>query len=93
MKTEEELTPVVREALMAGYSLIGTHRALGLRCGVIHFHLLDSAIIYRNEAVLGKVLNDVFRDPTIPIKRDDVFVTSKLREFTAAASRERGLIT
>ncbi|RCH92265.1 hypothetical protein CU097_011313 [Rhizopus azygosporus] len=60
MRSEEELRPVITEAIRCGYRLI------------------DSATVYKNEEVLGKILRDIFADPSFGIQRKDLFITSKL---------------
>lgn len=98
MKSEEELRPVVRQAIREGYRLIGVYfeeeyelwkkkdaSAVYLPSFVcrkwdILFFLLDSATVYRNEQVLGRVLEEIFQDPSFGVKREDVFLTSKLCE-------------
>lgn len=39
---------------------------------------IDCAACYMNEAEIGKVFNKFFSDPSSGIKREDVFITSKL---------------
>ncbi|KAI9313936.1 NADP-dependent oxidoreductase domain-containing protein [Dichotomocladium elegans] len=60
MRSVEELRPVVREAIKAGYRLI------------------DSATVYRNEEALGIILDEIFKDASFGIRREDLFITSKL---------------
>ncbi|KAI9483182.1 MAG: NADP-dependent oxidoreductase domain-containing protein [Benjaminiella poitrasii] len=42
------------------------------------YRLIDSATVYKNEKVLGKILKEVFADPDLNVKRSDLFITSKL---------------
>ncbi|OBZ81017.1 Prostaglandin F synthase [Choanephora cucurbitarum] len=42
------------------------------------YRLIDSATVYRNEEVLGQILKEVFADPSFGVKREDLFITSKL---------------
>ncbi|KAI8147062.1 NADP-dependent oxidoreductase domain-containing protein [Fennellomyces sp. T-0311] len=42
------------------------------------YRLIDSATVYRNEEVLGKILQEIFNDPSYGVARQDVFITSKL---------------
>ncbi|KAI9498458.1 NADP-dependent oxidoreductase domain-containing protein [Zychaea mexicana] len=42
------------------------------------YRLIDSATVYRNEEVLGRILKEVFDDPSFGVQRQDMFITSKL---------------
>ncbi|KAI7875082.1 NADP-dependent oxidoreductase domain-containing protein [Mucor mucedo] len=42
------------------------------------YRLIDSATVYRNEDVLGEILGEIFADPSFGVKREDLFITSKL---------------
>ncbi|CAO3610001.1 unnamed protein product [Mucor hiemalis] len=42
------------------------------------YRLIDSATVYKNEAALGEVLQDIFQDPSFGVQREDLFITSKL---------------
>ncbi|CAG8470496.1 258_t:CDS:2 [Ambispora leptoticha] len=42
------------------------------------YRLIDSAIGYRNEEFIGRTLLKLFEDPSLGLKREDVFITSKL---------------
>ncbi|KAI7908221.1 NADP-dependent oxidoreductase domain-containing protein [Cokeromyces recurvatus] len=42
------------------------------------YRLIDSATVYKNEEILGKILKEVFADPDLNVKRSDLFITSKL---------------
>ncbi|CAG8439488.1 1797_t:CDS:2 [Ambispora gerdemannii] len=42
------------------------------------YRLIDSAIVYRNEEFIGQVLQKLFKDPSLGLKREDIFITSKL---------------
>jgi len=46
-----------------------------LRAGYLH---LDCASAYQNQAEIGAVLAEFFDDPNSGIKREDIFITSKL---------------
>ena len=46
---------------------------LAVQCGYRH---LDCAAIYMNEAEIGEVLHEVFKEGKV--KREDIFITSKL---------------
>jgi len=39
---------------------------------------IDCAMIYKNEKEIGEALKEVFSDPKSGVKREDVFITSKL---------------
>lgn len=98
MKTEEQLRPVVFQAIREGYRLIGVYFANNkgekaekaesfeiLKGWPFHISLasnfdLDSATVYRNEEALGHILKEIFQDPAFDVKREDVFITSKLCE-------------
>ncbi|KIH62374.1 oxidoreductase, aldo/keto reductase family protein, partial [Ancylostoma duodenale] len=40
------------------------------------YRLIDTAFVYQNEAVIGKVLQEYFKSGKL--KREDIFITSKL---------------
>ncbi|CAG8464947.1 27173_t:CDS:2 [Gigaspora margarita] len=42
------------------------------------YRLIDSAIGYRNEETIGKVVNELIKDTSMNLKREDFFITSKL---------------
>ncbi|KAJ1987751.1 hypothetical protein GGI04_006115, partial [Coemansia thaxteri] len=42
------------------------------------YRLVDTASSYRNEAAIGETLASVFRDNTLALRREDVWITSKL---------------
>ncbi|CAG8451916.1 11804_t:CDS:2 [Diversispora eburnea] len=42
------------------------------------YRLIDSAIGYKNEAVIGKTINELIQDSFLGLKREDFFITSKL---------------
>ncbi|KAL1915848.1 uncharacterized protein VTP21DRAFT_6236 [Calcarisporiella thermophila] len=42
------------------------------------YRLIDSATGYGNEASIGEVLRELFADPALNLKREDVFIASKL---------------
>ncbi|KAG2219912.1 hypothetical protein INT45_008549 [Circinella minor] len=42
------------------------------------YRLIDSATVYKNEQVLGKILNQIFNDSSFGVQRKDLFITSKL---------------
>ncbi|KAI7850278.1 NADP-dependent oxidoreductase domain-containing protein [Circinella umbellata] len=42
------------------------------------YRLIDSATVYKNEQVLGKILNQIFNDSSFGVQRKDIFITSKL---------------
>ncbi|KAI9252746.1 NADP-dependent oxidoreductase domain-containing protein [Helicostylum pulchrum] len=42
------------------------------------YRLIDTATVYRNEEVLGQILQEIFDDPSFGVKRSDLFITSKL---------------
>ncbi|CAG8520031.1 11832_t:CDS:2, partial [Scutellospora calospora] len=44
-------------------------------CG---YRQIDSAIGYRNEETIGKVINELIKDTSLNLKREDFFITSKL---------------
>ncbi|VDM76208.1 unnamed protein product [Strongylus vulgaris] len=44
-----------------------------LDCG---YRLIDTAFVYENEAVIGKVLHEYFTNGKL--KREDIFITSKV---------------
>jgi len=46
-----------------------------LRTGYLH---IDCASVYGNQAEIGAVLTEVFNNPNSGIKREDIFITSKL---------------
>ena len=52
---------------------VGQAVKVALNCGYRH---IDCAFIYQNEAEIGDVFAEVFREGEI--KREEVFVTSKL---------------
>ena len=82
LKTIEELRPVVYEAIRSGYRLIGMLqlRHIQKEKRVLKLGSIDSATVYRNEEVLGQILKEVFADPSFGVKREDLFITSKLCE-------------
>ncbi|RCN25802.1 hypothetical protein ANCCAN_28483, partial [Ancylostoma caninum] len=41
------------------------------------YRLIDTAFVYQNEAVIGKVLQEYFKSGKL--KREDIFITSKVR--------------
>ncbi|EPB66543.1 oxidoreductase, aldo/keto reductase family protein [Ancylostoma ceylanicum] len=49
------------------------------------YRLIDTAFLYQNEAVIGKVLQEYFKNGKL--KREDIFITSKL-PFTAHAPED-----
>lgn len=79
MKAKEELMPIITEAVLSGYRLIGksAKRQKEWKRSLI-FSFIDSATVYKNEEVLGAILKDIFADPTFKIQRKDLFITSKL---------------
>jgi hypothetical protein len=79
MKAKEELMPIITEAVLSGYRLIGKSfkRQKKWKRRLI-FSFIDSATVYKNEEVLGAILKDIFADPTFKIQRKDLFITSKL---------------
>lgn len=52
---------------------VGQAVKVALNCGYRH---IDCALIYQNEAEIGEIFSEVFKEGKI--KREDVFVTSKL---------------
>lgn len=40
----------------------------------------DSAAVYRNEEHVGRVINQLLADGFLGLKREDLFITSKLGE-------------
>ncbi|KAI8986999.1 NADP-dependent oxidoreductase domain-containing protein [Pilobolus umbonatus] len=42
------------------------------------YRLIDTATVYRNEEIIGKILKEVFEDTALGVKREDLFITSKL---------------
>jgi len=54
---------------------VGKAVKIALEAGYRH---IDCAAIYANEEEIGHVLNAFFSDPNSGIKREDVFITSKL---------------
>ncbi|RUP45355.1 glyoxal reductase domain protein [Jimgerdemannia flammicorona] len=59
----DDVQPVVRAAVQAGYRLI------------------DSAAVYRNEAHIGKVIHELLSDDSLGLRREDLFITSKLGKY------------
>jgi len=47
----------------------------GLELG---YRLIDTAAVYKNEEMIGRILANAFSDSGLNIKREDVFITSKL---------------
>ncbi|KAI8983809.1 NADP-dependent oxidoreductase domain-containing protein [Pilobolus umbonatus] len=45
------------------------------------YRLIDTAAGYGNEKVIGNILKKVFEDDSISVKREDMFITSKLSVF------------
>lgn len=54
---------------------VGTAVREALKAGYLH---IDCASAYQNQAEIGAVFTEVFNDPKSGIKREDVFITSKL---------------
>lgn len=48
---------------------------VALKVGYRH---LDCARIYKNEKEIGEALREVFADPSLKIKREDIWITSKI---------------
>ncbi|KAG9296007.1 hypothetical protein G9A89_011859 [Geosiphon pyriformis] len=63
IKSPETVELVIKSAIYSGY------------------RLFDSASVYKNEEAIGSVLKKLFTDTSnsqIPLKREDIFITSKL---------------
>lgn len=52
----------------------------------IGYRHIDCAWFYKNEAEVGKAINEKIKDGTI--KREDVFITTKVNEFSQHKSKE-----
>ncbi|ORX63386.1 Aldo/keto reductase [Basidiobolus meristosporus CBS 931.73] len=42
------------------------------------YRLIDSATVYKNEEIIGQVIHDLLEDQDLKLKREDLFITSKL---------------
>ncbi|KAJ2345527.1 hypothetical protein GGF43_005197, partial [Coemansia sp. RSA 2618] len=42
------------------------------------YRLLDTASAYRNEPIIGQTLTSIFTDPATGLRREDIWITSKL---------------
>ncbi|CAO3589836.1 unnamed protein product [Absidia cylindrospora] len=42
------------------------------------YRLIDTAEVYKNEAALGTILERIFADPSYGVRRNNLFITSKL---------------
>jgi alcohol dehydrogenase (NADP+) len=60
---------------LAGPGEVGASVREALRAGYLH---IDCASAYANQAEIGAVFTEIFNDPDSGIKREDIFVTSKL---------------
>jgi len=65
---------------LAGPGEVGASVREALRAGYLH---IDCASAYANQAEIGAVFAEIFNDPESGIKREDIFITSKL--FTGDA--------
>ncbi|PVU98202.1 hypothetical protein BB561_000062 [Smittium simulii] len=57
-----------------------------IRAGYRH---IDTATVYTNEDAIGDALHEVFNDPSYNLKREDIWITSKL--FTGDQGYEKAL--
>jgi len=60
---------------LAGPGEVGASVREALRAGYLH---IDCASAYMNQAEIGAVFAEFFNDPNSGIKREDIFITSKL---------------
>ncbi|KAK9767156.1 hypothetical protein K7432_003248 [Basidiobolus ranarum] len=44
----------------------------------VGYRLIDSATVYKNEGVIGDVVRELLEDKELNLKREDLFITSKL---------------
>jgi len=65
---------------------VGKAVETALKLGYRH---IDCAHIYGNEAEIGEVFNRIFNDPNSGIKREDVWITSKLWNTSHARNQVR----
>eukprot|EP01084_Bolivina_argentea_P289343 496818_1 len=50
----------------------------GLKSGYKH---IDSAIVYRTEHIIGEALQEIYKDKTLNIKREDIWITTKIPSY------------
>ncbi|RUS13450.1 hypothetical protein BC937DRAFT_95308, partial [Endogone sp. FLAS-F59071] len=88
IQSANEIEAVVKAAIESGYRLIGTisfvhftHVIVLVVVGLIPMYPEpDSAAVYRNEEHIGWVINQLLADESLGLKREDLFITSKLGE-------------
>lgn len=79
-----DVDKAVRSAVASGYRLIGiymyiTYMFMENKIFILFIYIIDSAIGYNNEEPIGKTIKELIDNTSLGLKREDFFITSKLR--------------